>query len=346
MQDYTSLSPMNDQYSKLSLKVANGAQFTALLMSENEALDAKNVLYIHIHRESKRCYIGQALKKCRLRWANGSGYRLEHQPKFRSAINSYGWTAFDSYILCFSDDKVALDNAETLAIAAAGGHRSVYVYNLAPGGRVTVDRSEALEGFNLKTKEWMAFANSVAAAEYIGIQKSGNIRRVVKGENKSAGGWWFRVAGSTDLPPDYWGIGSAKQETKPVMAIRLTDEKEFIYKSISEAARQIGVHSSNVTHAVKRSTGGTCKGYWLRYLDVDISKPKLVGRAGGVYKNGKPVIATNISTGEETIFLSGRMAAKQLGVSDKNMPGALKGRIKSLGGYTFRYLEVKPDITN
>jgi hypothetical protein len=65
--------------------------------------------------------------------------------------------------------------------------------------------------------------------------------------------------------------------------------------------------------------------------------PKLVGRAGSVYKNGKPVIATNTETGEEFTFLSGRSAAESLGVDAKNIPAALKGRIKSLGGWKFRY---------
>lgn len=337
MNDYTSLSQVNQKYKKIILQVANGAKFAALDMPSEEVLDAKNVLYIHVHRESKRCYIGQALKKCKYRWNNGVGYRLEHQPKFRSAINLYGWDSFDSYILCFSDDKTVLDDAETSAIAAAGGHRTLFVFNLAPGGRATVDRSEAIEGFNLKTKEWVPFANSVEAAEYIGIKKSGNVRRVAKGENKSSGGWWFRPAGSDDLPPEYWGLGSAKQATKAVKAIRILDGQIFNFESISNAAKFLDANTSNVTHAVKRPTGGTCNGYWLCYQGADIEMPKLVGRAGSVYKNGRPVIATNIATGEKRTFLSGRMAAKELGVSDKNIPAALKGRIKSLGGYTFEY---------
>lgn len=335
--NFTELSRLNAPYKTIKVTVANGQKFVALVLSKDEVLKSKNVLYIHVHRESKRCYIGQSLKECRKRWANGNGYKLAHQPKFRSAINSYGWDSFDSYILSFCDDRSTLDQAEIEAISVAGGHRSTYVFNLAPGGRATVDRSEALEGFNLKTKEWRAFSNSVEAATHVGIKKSGNIRRVVNGENKSAGGWWFRLQGSIDLPPEAWGLGSAKQKTKGVFAIRLIDNEEFTFQSISEAAKHLKAHTSNVTHAVKRATGGTCNGYWLRYLDSQIKKPDLVGRAGGVYKNGKPVIATNIATGEEHFSLSGRVAAKELGVSDKNIPGALKGRIKSLGGYKFRY---------
>ena len=260
--NFTELSRLNDSYKTIKITVANGQKFVALALSKDEILKSNNVLYIHVHRESKRCYIGQSLKECRKRWANGNGYKLAHQPKFRSAINSYGWDSFDSHILFFSDDRSILDQAEIEAISAAGGHRSSYVFNLAPGGRATVDRSEALEGFNLKTKEWRAFSNSVEAANYIGIKKSGNIRRVVNGENRSAGGWWFRLQGSTELPPEAWGLGSAKQKTKGVFAIRLIDNEVFTFHSISEAAKHIKTHTSNVTHAVKRATGGTCKGFF------------------------------------------------------------------------------------
>ena len=76
----------------------------------------------------------------------------------------------------------------------------------------------------------------------------------------------------------------------------------------------------------------------MKWFEIDhlkyFSKPIL-------FVLGHTEIATNIATGEEISFLSGRMAAKELGVSDKNMPGALKGRIKSLGGYKFRYADAE-----
>ncbi len=113
--NFTELSRLNDSYKTIKITVANGQKFVALALSKDEILKSNNVLYIHVHRESKRCYIGQSLKECRKRWANGNGYKLAHQPKFRSAINSYGWDSFDSHILFFSDDRSILDQAEILS---------------------------------------------------------------------------------------------------------------------------------------------------------------------------------------------------------------------------------------
>jgi hypothetical protein len=345
--DLTHISDMNTPYRRKLIKTANGLNIVVLDLLEQTVLDAKDVLYLHIHRESKRCYVGQALKQCKNRWGKrGTGYKLLHQPKFRSAIDHYGWEAFDSFIVAFCKNQELLDSAETECISALGGHRSEFLFNLAPGGRVTVDRSQALEGCNLKTKEWRYFKNSVEAAEYIGIQKAGNIRRVVTGENKSAGGWWFRLADSDVEPPIKWGLGSAVQKTRPVFGIRLADMVEFNFDSISSAGTHLGAHTSNITRVVKGKGGGTCNGYWLKYADSDAEMPKLVGRAGSVYKNGKPVVAINKTTGESRYYLSGRSAAEDIGVDRKNIPGALKGRIKSLGGWIFRYASPSEISTN
>lgn len=331
------LSSKNDGYKTHEVKVANGQIFHVLAMTEEEVLNSKDVLYLHVHRESGRCYVGQAIKKCKYRWNGGAGYRKTHQPKLRSAIDKYGFNAFDSYILAFCEDQKQLDDAETFCIAAAGGHRSDYVFNLAPGGRVTVDRSEEIEGFNLATGEWKTFKNSVDASEQLGISRGGLVRRTVNGELKSTKGWWFRLAGSDAQPPSKWGVGSGVQQTRAVFAVRLEDMSEITFSSISEAARQIGADSRNVGRAVNGKGGGTCNGYWLKFLDSDAQMPALVGRAGSVYKNGKPVVAINIETGERRTFLSGRAAAAELGVSEKIMPSLLKGKRKSSKGWRFEY---------
>ena len=105
--------------------------------------------------------------------------------------------------------------------------------------------------------------------------------------------------------------------------------------SISKVAVFIWAHTSNVTFAVKQSTGTTYDGYLVYPQNSNIKMSKLVGRAGSVYKNGRPVIAKKNYYWGGDCSLSGRMAVKDLGVSDMNMPGALKGRVKFLSSYTF-----------
>ena len=339
-KSYCDLSQSNANYRKLAVTVSNNAVFEVLDVTIRELLSMRKVLYLHIHRSTRRCYIGQAKNSCRVRWQDGNGYKPLHQPKLRAAIDKYGWDAFDSYALAIIENPQLRDQAETEAIKLAGGHRSEHTFNLAPGGRVTVDRSEPLEGYNYTSQSWRSFPSAAYAAEAIGVRSSNNIRRVVVGTSKSAKNWWFRLKGTTTQPPSRWGQGSAIQKTKSVTAVRLSDGKEFQFESISAAAHAIGTHSSNVTAAVKAARGGVRAGHWLKYSASRISLPVLVGRAAGALKNGKPVRATNIVTGEERTFISGRAAAKELGFSEKNVPAALKGRVKTLRGWKLSYLDL------
>jgi hypothetical protein len=336
--DFRHMSPRNSKYRKTYVTVASGAKFVALRMTSEEMHQSRMVLYLHVHRKTLRCYVGQSLKPCARRWAEGRGYKAHNQPRIRAAIDAYGWPAFDSYILAFAESKEQLDAAEVECIKAAGGNQSPFVFNLARGGRAGADRSEAIEGVNLATGEWRSFPNAIQAAEHIGARSSVNVRRVVGGDIKSSKGWWFRKSGSSESPPSSWGLGSGKQTTRPVIAVRLSDKKPFTFASVSEAARYVGANSSNVARALKSKTGGTCNGYWINCAASEVTQiPSAVGKAAGALKNGIPVIATNVATGEERRFISGRQAAEALGVDSKNVPAALKGRVKSLGGWRLRY---------
>jgi hypothetical protein len=336
--DFTYVSSRNEEFKKKNIRVANGIKFVVLDMSDEEAGEAKSVVYLLVHATTRHCYVGQSIKNCRARWSSGNGYKKVHQPKLRAAIDKYGWTSFECHIVAFCESRHDLDLVEVACIAAAGGHNTATVLNLAPGGRVTVDRSEPIVGVNLKTGERRDFKSSADAAEQLGIKKAGNIRQVVRGQTRSASGWWFKLADSQAEPPTKWGIGSATQKTKAVSLVRLSDREEIEFASIAEASRFIGAHTSNVTKAA-RLGGAVCEGYWIQYKDAKTAVPERVGRARSVYKNGKPVIAENLKTGEIRKYLSGREAAADLGVDSKNVPAACKGRIKSLGGWRLSYLD-------
>lgn len=340
--DFTHISSRNNQFERRFVRVASGATFVALDLCDEEALEARSVVYLLVHSETRHCYVGQSIKKCGARWSGGNGYKMVHQPKLRAAIDKYGWASFERHILAFCDSRDDLDLVEVACIAAAGGHNTATVLNLAPGGRVTVDRSEPIVGINLKTGEQREFKSSAHAADQLGIKKSGNIRQVVRGQTRSASGWWFKLADSHAEPPNKWGLGSAIQKTKAVTIVRLADREKLNFASISDAARFIGTHSSNVTRAA-RLGGAVCEGYWVQYKVGKPAVPERVGRARSVYKNGKPVIAEDLKTGEVRRYLSGRAAAEDLGIDAKNVPAACKGRIKSLAGWKISYAEQEGD---
>ena len=54
-------------------------------------------------------------------------------------------------------------------------------------------------------------------------------------------------------------------------------------------------------------------------------------------KRSKPVVAINLTTGEELYFDGIREAARQLNLNNGNISKVLKGRQKRIGNYTFKY---------
>ena len=54
-------------------------------------------------------------------------------------------------------------------------------------------------------------------------------------------------------------------------------------------------------------------------------------------QKGKPTIAVNLATGEETWYPSGHEAERQLGISRGRVTDVLRGVRRSTGGYTFYY---------
>lgn len=61
----------------------------------------------------------------------------------------------------------------------------------------------------------------------------------------------------------------------------------------------------------------------------------------GRKKQGTPIIATNIKTGELQEFYSVRECGRQLRIDHSSIIHALKGKRKQAGGYTFKYTEKK-----
>ena len=88
--DFTHVSPLNDQFKKRNVRVANGVDFVVIDITDEEAFDAKSVVYLLVHAVSRHCYVGQSIKKCGARWSSGNGYKKIHQPKLRAAIDKYG----------------------------------------------------------------------------------------------------------------------------------------------------------------------------------------------------------------------------------------------------------------
>lgn len=65
---------------------------------------------------------------------------------------------------------------------------------------------------------------------------------------------------------------------------------------------------------------------------------QLAGGQRAKILRGKPVIMTNIQTGEETTYQTMRDAAKSIGCASTHISGIIKGKRKTIKGYTARLL--------
>ena len=72
---------------------------------------------------------------------------------------------------------------------------------------------------------------------------------------------------------------------------------------------------------------------------IHASKNGLMKGAENGKKKSRPIIATNLTTGEEICFKSIREAERQLKLSAGNINSVLKGKLKRTGNYTFKYIE-------
>ena len=153
-------------------------------MTRAEVENSRRLLYIHVNRENRKYYIGQTTVRASARFNLGHGYRL--QKALSAAIKRYGWHAFDTYVLSFTDDDASLSLLEIQAIKDAGGHRSHNSYNMSPGGEIVADNGKAVICVHMPTMEETEYESATACGLALGIHDDG-VAKVARGE-KAGGG--------------------------------------------------------------------------------------------------------------------------------------------------------------
>lgn len=326
-----------------SIKVANGAKFSILALTGTKMHAVRNALYIHVHRKSRRCYIGVTDMQCGERWNYGAGYLKNRL--FGRAIAKHGWGAFDSYVLALLDSREALNRAEVRAIKAAGGHKSQYTYNLSPGGDLVAENDKPLVGVDLKTGEQRRFKSGVAAAKYIECDRDGpsEIARNRGRRRISVRGWWFRFEDDPlSLPPKEFGEAARlaqvrKLQGRPVVAVHYDTLECRSFGTIAEAAKAIGVNTAAVAIVVA-GIGKSARGWWFRYADdVDAKLPSIRGIAARAEKRSKRVTAVNLTTGELRTFRGASTAAREMGISEGEVSAVASSQRSNARGWWFTY---------
>ena len=339
--DFTRLSKKNQGYPKGSVTVANGASFVVLEVPELELATARQVIYLHVHRETKRCYVGITEQDVKSRWYGGVGYRSNR--RFGSAIAKYGWKEFDSHILAFGEDREQLNAAEIEAIAAAGGHKSKYTFNLSSGGDLVADNDKPVIGVFLGTGEQKRFKSSVDAARQLGmtnIDKPAAIAR--KEKTSSTEGWWFRFEDDLDAkPPSEWGesyrLNQVKRlQGKKVIAINFRTKEERHFNIQDEAAVDLGVHKSQISQ-VALGEAMSANGWWIKFEDDDRPMPEIYGTQSTRVKRDKKVFAVNLTTGEKMEFRNCTVADQELKLYKGAAAAVASGERSSTSDWWFTY---------
>lgn len=345
--DFTLYSELNDHQRKLEVEVANCARFTCLEMSAKEKLQACSVLYMHVNKVNRKCYIGITIMQARFRWGSG-GVAYRNNRRFGAAIARYGWQSFETHILAFVDGRDALNEVEVMAISAAGGHKSRYTYNLSPGGDFIAETSKAIVGVHLETGVARSFKSGSEAARILGISNPDMPMAVARRtKNRSSvkatdGHWWFRFADDElSQPPKAWGESFRVARVtellgRRVVAIHRKTLEQHLFSSTGEAAKVLGLTQPQVFQVVSGKIKSS-RNWWFRYEDEDREMPSLYGAAATRAKLDRAVYAIHLKTKQVIRFRNCTDADAAL----KLYPGAASttasGTRASAGEWWFSY---------
>lgn len=338
--DLTIFSQKNIAYKKEIIKVANGSEFVTLCLTKQQIDRARSVVYLHLHRDSARCYIGITEQDVKCRWFNGVGYKANR--RFSSVIAKYGWDAFDSYILAFCDDRNQLNECERLAISKAGGHKSKFTFNLSPGGDLVADNDKPVVGINLVTGQQKRFKSSSEAARRLGFNNTDMPSTVARGERTSTAGWWFRFEDDLNaVPPKIWGEEHRLKRVrelqgKSVILINYDTKEELVFANMEDAAKILDVHKSRISQ-VARGDGFSVKGWWVKYSGAKAVLPSSKGGVSARQKRDRKVFAVNLLTKDHREFRNNTVADKELGLYKGASASVASKSRASASGWWFTY---------
>jgi hypothetical protein len=338
--DFRNLSAQNGDFATEAITLANGLVVNVLDMSSEEADAAQGVLYLHVHSKSRRAYVGVTSQPAGSRWLGGKGYMAN--PRFWNSIRRHGWPAFKSYIVAFADTREALNLAEKKLIRLAGGHKSNDTFNASPGGEIVADNAVPIIGCDLATGEERQFSSGTEAARMLGLTNVDNPMAVIRGEQVSAGGWWFRLEDdNTSQPPTQWGeevrLGRLRDvRARGVVAIHWRTGEELLFGSMTDAAHELGVAQSEVS-AVALGHTHSAGGWWFRLTGDNRAMPHAMGTEATRQKRDVTMYAVSLSNGEHREFRNSTVADTALQLFRGASSAVARGERASAGGWWFTH---------
>lgn len=150
--------------------------------------------------------------------------------------------------------------------------------------------SRPVYAVNLKTLGVSWFKSQMEASRELGINQA-HIGKVVKGERRTAKGYWFTEDKNRAIKitkSELYEV-TAMKSLCPVFAINLNTLEVFCFKSQSEAGRQLGVSGVSVNNVLKGRLKQV-RGYWFVNTDNNAVEVTRVKFGDGVARKVKELM--------------------------------------------------------
>lgn len=237
-------------------------------------------VYCHTNKINGKKYIGITGMKPERRWANGEGYKNSRY--FYFAIKKNGWDAFEHKILFTGLSKEEACKKEKELINYYKTNDEQNGYNMSSGGesgaagvhptKETIEkRTRWTKGH--KVSEETRRKMSEAAKGRVFSQETIEKMRAAKVGKK----WSDETRKKMEKRPRHKMSDEAKKKLKEAKAEKMRpiycEEKNMVYESVHEAARDLGLYATNIS-AVCRGKHKHTKGYHFSYCEQSKGEQK------------------------------------------------------------------------
>lgn len=265
---------------------------------------------MHTNKINDKKYVGITSRYPKIRWGNnGCGYR-ESQPCFRNAIQKYGWNNFEHEIIA---NNLTLEEANELEKELIKKyHTCIYDeechgYNMTYGG----DEGRRNTVVSDETKLKMSIAHTGEKNGFYGKHHSEETKELLSLQRKG---------NNTGEDNSFYGKQHS-EETKNKLS-------KFASERTGEKNPNYGNHK----------LAGENHPWYGKHLPKEtrdkISKSRIGKYTGKNSPNAKPVICLELNK----IFDTGKQAAEELDLDASSISKCCKGKVKSVKGYTFEYV--------
>ena len=223
-------------------------------------------VYCHVNKINGKRYVGITSNPVSIRWNNGNGYK--HNAHFTNAIKKYGWENFEHNILAVNVSESEAKELEKRYISEYKSNNRLFGYNKSSGGEpmTGVKHSEETKRKMSESAKKKIVSESTRR-KLSEIMKNRDEEMKYKFAHSQIGRKpWNKNLHGKDYP--LYGIKFSEERKKHISeALKGKPKSEahiakiskkvrnietgIVYKSISEASRQVNCRTSTIVQHCK-----------------------------------------------------------------------------------------------